>query len=335
MGPAETPVQHTAGRVSHRCCIGQNLLHPVVRVEFLALDDTDGCQLACKFRIVGIGRLGLNIGVDHLEERIVAWGDRIERLAARLEELGFRNRRIHFKPYFAFERRCDARADTARRVGIDLHILLDVLDGRLRIVVYKVTARCIDDPVRLRPRNIETTFRNRTVITGWQQQVSSAFAAVGTGEPDIDDPAKPHVVDRAYPHRRLLDHGRPLRQIHDAEIVDGIGIGREEQRLRIHQFRAKGDRVVLCADAEKTLADRIGRCAAIAVEERVKGASEIKRVINLVDGVCTRRAILEIERTDARLYFIRGNQNRWDFGRRLAKSWISAVDDGCGDKSCK
>ena len=32
----------------------------------------------------------------------------------------------------------------------------------------------------------------------------------------------------------------PLRQIHDPEVVDGVGVGREEQRLGIHQFGING-----------------------------------------------------------------------------------------------
>ena len=123
-------------------------------------------------RIVGVGRLVLDVGVDHLEERVVAWRDRIERLAARLHELGLGNRRVGFEPDLAFERRRDARADASRRVGIDLHVLLDVLDGRLRIVVYKERARCIEDPVRLRPRDVKAALGKRAVIARRHEQVS-------------------------------------------------------------------------------------------------------------------------------------------------------------------
>ena len=301
-----------AGGISDGGRVGEYLLHPVVRLEFLALHDADGRQLSGKLRIVGIGRLVLNIGVDHLEERVVAWRDRVERFPARLHELGLGNLRVGFEPDLAFKRRRDARANASRRVGIDLHRLLDVLDGRLRIVVYKVTARCIDDPVRLRPRYVKATFRNRAVIARWQEQVSSAFAAIGAGEPDVDDPAEPHVVDGADPHGGLLDHHRALRQIHDAEVIDRIGVGREEQRLRIHQFGVNGDRVVLRADAEKALADRIGGCAAVAVEERVEAAGEIQRVVDLVDGFGARRTVLELKRADARLDLVGGDEDRRD-----------------------
>ena len=54
-------------------------------------------------------------------------------------------------------------------------------------------------PRRLRARDVKPAVGKRTVIARRQEQVSSAFAAVGAGEPDVDDPLEPHVVDGAEP----------------------------------------------------------------------------------------------------------------------------------------
>ena len=48
---------------------------------------------------------------------------------------------------------------------------------------------------------------------------------------DVDDPRKPHVVDRAEPVGRLLNDHRPLRQVHDGYVVDGVGVRGKEQRV--------------------------------------------------------------------------------------------------------
>ena len=71
------------------------------------------------------------------KNEIVAWRNRIERFSARLHEFCRGNWRVRFEPDLAFKRCRNARAKASRRIGIDLERFLDVLDGRLRIVVVK------------------------------------------------------------------------------------------------------------------------------------------------------------------------------------------------------
>jgi hypothetical protein len=67
-----------AGGVAHGGGVSENLLHPRVRIEGLALHDTDGRQLAEKFGIKRGGRLHLHELVDHLEIGKVIWGNGVE-----------------------------------------------------------------------------------------------------------------------------------------------------------------------------------------------------------------------------------------------------------------
>ena len=102
-----------------------------------------------RVRIVRIGRLLLNVGVDHLEERVVAWRNCIERFPAGLDELGRGNWRVASSLTLPSGRR-DARADASRRVGINLERFLDHFDRRLRIVVREegasgITTRVVFD----------------------------------------------------------------------------------------------------------------------------------------------------------------------------------------------
>ena len=169
------------------------------------------------------------------------------------------------EPDLAFQRGRDARAVAAGRVGVDLQVLLDVLDGGLGIVVGQKRAGGVEHVVRLRVGDEEAALGQRAVIAGRHDQVLAALAAVGAWEADVDDPAEPHVVDGAEPLRRLLDHHRAIGQVHGGEVVDRVGIGGQEQRLRVHQLGEDDDGVVLGADALKALADRVGGGAAEAV----------------------------------------------------------------------
>ena len=79
MRVGEPPLQRPAGRVADRGGVGQDLLHPLVRRELLALDDADRGELAGELHVVAGRRLVLDVGVDHLEEAVVARRDGVER----------------------------------------------------------------------------------------------------------------------------------------------------------------------------------------------------------------------------------------------------------------
>jgi hypothetical protein len=114
--------------------------------------------------------------------------DRISLRDRHYNELGLRNRRVHFQLDLAFQRRRDARAETARRVRVNLHGLLDHVEDRFRIVLHEVSSCGIKHPHGLGACHVEAAVRKRPVITGRYDQVSSAFAAVRAREADIDDP---------------------------------------------------------------------------------------------------------------------------------------------------
>ena len=49
-----TPIQRPPGGVAHGRCVGENLAHPGVRIERLALHDANGRQLTQEFRIKNV-----------------------------------------------------------------------------------------------------------------------------------------------------------------------------------------------------------------------------------------------------------------------------------------
>jgi hypothetical protein len=119
---------------------------------------------------------------------------------AGLDELGLGDLRLAGKLHLALQRLGDAGAVAARRVGIDLQIFLDVVDGRLRIVtVLQEGPHGIENPVGLRVGDEVAAFGQRAIIARAHDQVLAAEPAIGTGPPDIDHPGEPHVVDGAEP----------------------------------------------------------------------------------------------------------------------------------------
>ena len=154
----------------------------------------------------------------------------------------------------------DRGAEPAWLVGIDLGEFLDRLDRRLRIgLVLQERAAEPHDAVGPGAGDEIPAFRQRAVVARRHDQVLAAFAAVGTGHSDVDDPAEPVVVDGAEKlGRRLQDHGA-LGEIEDAHDVDRVRVGRQEQRLGIHQLGEDEDLVVLDPDVPMPLGRR--RCS--------------------------------------------------------------------------
>ena len=128
------PLQRTADPLADGGGIGQDLLHPVVRLELLAMHDADGGELAGKFHVIARGRLVLDVLVDHLEEAEIAGRDRVERFPATVDELHFGDLRLAGELDPALEGLGDGRPEAAGHIGIDLQVLLDVIDSRLGVV---------------------------------------------------------------------------------------------------------------------------------------------------------------------------------------------------------
>ena len=222
------PVEHPAGRLADGGGVGEDPLHPLVGGELLALDDADGGELAGKLHVIAGGGLGLHVLVDPLVEAEIAGRDGVERHVARFDELRLGDRRVFPKANRPCQRLGDARPVSARRVGVDLHVRLDVLDRRLGIAVHQVGARGVEDPVRLRMGDEVAAFRKRAVVVRSDDQVLAAPAAVRSWAADVDDPREPHVVDGADAIGRLFDHHWPLREVDDGKVVDGVGVAGQE-----------------------------------------------------------------------------------------------------------
>jgi hypothetical protein len=73
-------------------------------------------------------------------------------------------------------------------------VLLDQFNGRLGIVVDEKRSHCVQHAIGLRTRDVKATIWKRTVVTRRHDQIFAAFAPVGTGEADVDNPREPHVV---------------------------------------------------------------------------------------------------------------------------------------------
>ncbi|MCY1175679.1 hypothetical protein D9M73_159260 [compost metagenome] len=116
--------------------------------------------------------------------------------------------------------------------------------------------------------------RNRTLVVGWQNQVFTPFTPIGSGRADVDDPAKPHVIQRAEGLGWHFNHQRSFRQVERCHRVDRIGVGREKERVGVHQLGENDHRVVFSANAVEALANRIGRGTRKTVHEGIDTPSE-------------------------------------------------------------
>src|SRR5512139_2283324 len=77
----------TCRRIAHRCGLGENLLHPLIRREWFALYDPYRGIEAKPDRVEGIARLLLYDLIEQLPEGIVSRGYGIEILARKVHEL--------------------------------------------------------------------------------------------------------------------------------------------------------------------------------------------------------------------------------------------------------
>ena len=146
------------GGIGDRERLGQDLLHPRIRREGLALDDADGGDRSHQLGVERRGRFLLHDLVEHLVETEVVRRNGVHHLAAAFVEHGRRWRSWAGEFGLAGQELGDAGADAAGFVGIDLGGLPDQLDHRLRIVVLheratEITTRVVRDRRRSsRPR---------------------------------------------------------------------------------------------------------------------------------------------------------------------------------------
>ena len=201
----------------------------------------------------------------------------------------------------AFEVAGDGHADAAGRVRIDPQVVLDDVDGGRRIVLGQEGAAQNDDPVRLGVRDVEAVFGQVTVVAWSHEQILAAFAAIRPRPAEVDDPAEPHVVERAERTGGCFHDHRSVREIDEAEIIDRVRIGRQEQRIGIHQFREQKDLVVLDARRLEAFEHRLHADALEGVGKGAERVSEIEIVVGRSRRFRARCAVLEMECPDTRL----------------------------------
>ena len=144
----------------------------------------------------------------------------------------------------ALQRRADARAVSAGKVGIDLERLLDQRDDRLRVVLLEKGPPEHGGAGRAHLLDEVAAARQLALVIGRHKQVFAALAPVGTGQTEVGDPLEPHVVDHAKREWRCLNDDRSLGDVQIDPEIDGVRIGRQEQGLRIHQLGEDQGRVV-------------------------------------------------------------------------------------------
>ena len=236
----------------------------------------------------------------------------------------------------ALQRRADARAVSAGKVGIDLERLLDQRDDRLRVVLLEKGPPEQGGAGRAHLLDEVAAARQLALVAGRHKQVLAPLAPVGTGQTEVGDPLEPHVVDHAEREWRCLNDDRSLGDVQIDPEIDGVRIGRQEQGLRIHQLREDQGRVVRDAGILQALEDGRHRSALVGVHERLDAVHQVEVVVGLGHGLFARCAVLVLQRADADLDFVRRGDRRRDCTaagqRRAAAAPACAGQSAHGDR---
>jgi hypothetical protein len=237
-----------------------------------ALDDADRGQRTHEFGVQRRGRLLLHHLIEKFIGAEIAGWNGVHHLAAAFVEHGRRRWSDLAELGLAAEKFSDARANAAGLVVVNLECFLDQLCRRLRIAfVLQERAAQEQHAGGAGAGNKEPPLRHRSLIPRRQEEVFPPFAAVGSGQAEISHPAPPEIVEGAQRLGRRLDHHRSLREVDPAQKIHGIGVGRQEERLSIHQFGEDEDFVVLDPDVEKALAAGGHVHTLVGVHERLEG----------------------------------------------------------------
>ncbi len=213
-----------------------------------------------------------------------------------------------------------AGSNSAVNIGIYLGGLLDQLDRGLRIVLYHETAPEHCDARRPRAGDKVSALGQGAVITRRQDQVFPALAAIRARRAKVDDPAPPEIIERAKRLGRRLEHHRTVTQVEEADEIDCVGVRRKEERLGIHQLGEHDDLVVLDPDGGVRLSNGGHVHALEGIHKRLEGMCEVQVVVDFVQGLLARHAVLELHRADSRLYFVRRGNRRRDVRGFLLRS---------------
>ena len=189
--------------------IGEDLLHPGIRREGLALFDADRGKQAAGFRIEHVERLLLDDFVEVLIEAVVVGMDGVEGLARAADE--FQLRRV-----------------VLFRERIDAEVLLHVLSGDIKALG---DGGAHEDPdVVGSGLDHEIAIRHLALVAGWQDQVLAALALVGTGRTNVLHVAEPGVVESTeHPGRGLENHRAVILEIKVGNDIHGGCVAGQER----------------------------------------------------------------------------------------------------------
>ena len=211
----------------------------------------------------------------------------------------------------ALERRADARAISAGKVGIDLERLLDQRDDRLRVVLLQKGPPEHRGAGRAHLLDEVAAARQLALVIGRHKQVLAPLAPVGTGQTEVRYPLEPHVVDHAEREWRRLNDDRSLGDVQIDKEIDGVRIGRQEQGLGVHQLGEDQDRVVRNAGFLAALEDGRHGSALVGIHERLDAVHQVEVVVDLRNSLFAWCAVLELERAETRLQPVgRGDRRR-------------------------
>jgi len=128
------------------------------------------------------------------------------------------------------------------------------------------------------------------------------FARVRAGNAHVDDKAEIGVVDGPRSATgRDLDHGRTIAfQVEEHRDIHGVGVGREPQRIGVHQL-IEDDGVMgrRGPSLDVAAAHRFERGGRDEVEKDLHAAEEVEVVVGQPRRLLRRHAIHEFECPDA------------------------------------
>jgi hypothetical protein len=110
------------------------------------------------------------------------------------------------------------------------------------------------------------------------------------------------VIDDAEHVRWGFDHQRTVADIEPRHVVDALGIGGQEERLRVHQvFHDEQGLVVRPPPGWPSRPDRFRRRTRHGVEKGLHAAHEVEVVVDLLRGGIVRESVEDFESVPMRV----------------------------------
>ena len=160
-----------------------------------------------------------------------------------------------------------------------------VLEGRLRAAVLQEAAIEHQVSEGLCAEHGGITFRHLALVAGRQEQILAALPLVRTGIAEVAHILEPVVIDDAEDVRWCFEHQRTVADIQPRHMVNALGIGGQEERLRVHQvFHDEQGLVVDRPLAGPADTDSFSRRTRHRVEKGLYAAHEVEVVVDFLRG---------------------------------------------------